>query len=117
MAFAFVAMGGWAMFANRTHGLGAAALAGVVQGTISALITLVMKRGLEAFFARLAGPAAAVLPPLASCLIVLAVLVSLHTLAGTKEIWTTIAVPYAVSSSYAILYTLSLARQRKGQAA
>jgi hypothetical protein len=117
VAFAFLAMGGWAVFANRAHGLGPALLAGVVQGTISAVITLLMKRGLEALFARLSGVPAVVLPPLASCLIVLAVLVGLHTLAGTREIWATIAVPYAVSSSYAIIYTLRLARLRKGQPA
>ena len=106
--FAFLAMGGWALFANRAHSGGAMLLAGLVQGTISASITLALKRALEAMAGRLGGPAAFIVPPAITCIVVLAVLVAVHRLAGTPEIWATIAVPYAVSSSYAWIYTASL---------
>lgn len=112
-AVAFLAMGAWAAFANRDHGPGAMALAGVVQGAISCVITLILKRSLEAMFARLTGPAAVVVPPLVTMAVVLAVLVTIHRLAVTPEVWTTIAVPYAVSSSYAWIYALTLARTTK----
>ncbi|MCR6644022.1 MAG: hypothetical protein NVV62_05605 [Terricaulis sp.] len=43
VAFGFLAMGGWALFANREHPLEAMLLAGLVQGTISGLLTLGLK--------------------------------------------------------------------------
>jgi hypothetical protein len=120
VAFAFLAMGGWALFANRAHPAGAMLLAGLVQGAISAAITLALKRALEAMAARLGGAAAFIVPPAITCVVVLAVLVGAHRLAGTPEIWATIAVPYAVSSAYAWIYTASLVlaagRSRQGAA-
>lgn len=112
-AFAFLAMGAWAAFANRDHGPAAMALAGLVQGAISCAITLILKRSLEAMFARLDGPVAVVAPPLVTMAVVLVVLLSLHTLAGTPEVWTTIVVPYTVSSSYVWIYTFTLRRMAK----
>lgn len=109
VGFAVVAMGGWAAFANRGHGLASMLLAAVVQGFASGAITLLLKRALKAMTRRLNGPAAFILPPSASCITVLAVLVGVHRLAGTPEIWSTIAVPYAVSSTYAWVYTAGLA--------
>ena len=108
-AVAFLAMGAWAAFANRGHGAGAMALAGLIQGAISCGITLVLKRALEAMFARLPGAAALALPPIVTMTVVLAVLVAIHKLAGTPEVWATIAVPYTVSSAYAWIYTATLA--------
>jgi hypothetical protein len=110
---AFLAMGAWAAYANRAHGLEAMALAGAVQGAISCVITLILKRSLEAMFARLGGPAAVIVPPLVTMAVVLAVLLTIHRLAGTPEVWATIAVPYAVSSAYAWIYTFTLARTAK----
>ena len=119
MGFAFVAMGGWAAFANRTHPAGAMVLAGLIQGLLSGAITLVLKRALEVMAARVAGPVAFVLPPFATCTVVLGVLLGAHRLAGTPEVWATIAVPYAVSSTYAWIYNASLviARRRAVQGA
>jgi hypothetical protein len=115
---AFAGMGAWGIFANRGHGFGPAILAGVVQGALSATITVFLKRGLEAMHVRLAGWASVVAPPLVACALVLAVLLTAHRLAGTPEVWATIAVPYAVSTSYGWLYTigLALAARRKGHA-
>jgi hypothetical protein len=118
VAFAFLAMGGWAVFANRAHPAGEALTAGLVQGAISALITLVLKRFLETFSARLPGPAAWLAPPAISCSVILSLLWTVHTLAGTPEVWATLAVPFAVSSTYAWIYTAIIVRGRRaGQGA
>ena len=108
-------MGGWTLFANRAHG-GAAFVPALVQGTISGLITLGLKRVLEAFSARLSGPLAYILPPLATAGTILVLLIGVHTLIHTPEILATIAVPWSVSTAYAILYTAALRRDPRGRA-
>jgi hypothetical protein len=126
VAFGFLSMGAWAVFANRAHPLPDALLAGLVQGTISGLLTLVLKKALErmnAMFFR-APPsdegigrklAALIVPPIITASSILAILVTAHTLAGTPEIAATIAVPFTVSTSYAILYNLRLWRGEHGR--
>jgi len=114
VAFAFVAMGGWALYANRTHG-GAAIVPALAQGALSGAITFVLKRVLEAFVARLAGLSAYVLPPLTTASVILAVLYCVHRLIGTPEIAATIAVPWSVSTLYAVVYSAVLVRARDGR--
>jgi hypothetical protein len=111
VAFAFFAMGAWALFANRAHG-GAAILPAIAQGTLSGAITFVLKRSLEALSRRLSGWAAHVAPPLATASAILALLYAVHRLIGTPEIAATIAVPWSVSTLYAIVYSALLARER-----
>ena len=111
---AFVGMGGWALFANRAHGAAAIGPA-LAQGAMSGVITLVLKRALEAFAARLSGWTAYVLPPLTTASVILAVLIVVHRLIGTPEIAATIAVPWSVSTLYAIVYNAALARGRRGK--
>lgn len=111
VGFGFLAMGAWAVFANRDHALAQALLAGLVQGTISGLLTLGLKKFLEWLNLRLSGWTALVAPPLITAATILAILVSAHTLAGTPEIAVTIAVPFAVSSSYACVYNWGLWRR------
>jgi mannose/fructose/N-acetylgalactosamine-specific phosphotransferase system component IIC len=113
VGFAFLAMGGWAVFANRDHALGQVLLSGLVQGTVSALLTLGLKKFLEWFNAKLAGPAALIVPPLVTAATILAILISAHKLAGTPEIAATIAVPFTVSTTYAIIYNWGLWRRRR----
>ncbi len=112
VAFGFFVMGGWALFANRDHALPAMLLAGLVQGTISGLLTLGLKKFLEWQNARIIGAAALIVPPAITASTIFAILISAHTLAGTPALWATIAVPFAVSTSYAILYNLRLTRAR-----
>ena len=113
MGFAFLAMGGWAVFANREHAMPAPIIAGVVQGALSACITLFLKRVVEAIATRLTGLSALVVPPLAAFAISVTLLVTLHTLAGTPEVLATIAVPLTVATTYAALYNYALWKDRK----
>lgn len=108
VAVAFVVMGGWAAFANSAHGPGAAGLAFLVQGALSAVLMLLLKRGLEALYARLSGRLARVGPPLFSCTAIAGVLTAAHALAGTPEILKTVAVPWTASTLYAFVYTATL---------
>jgi len=119
VAFGFLAMGAWAVFANRAHLLPQALLAGLVQGTISGTLTLFLKKGLERmsamfFKARQSDEgqgrnvAALFIPPVITATAIATILFTAHTLVGTPEILATIAVPLTVSTSYAILYNLRL---------
>jgi hypothetical protein len=113
VAFAFLAMGGWAAFANHAHGPTAMLFAYVLQGAISALLTLFLKRWLEwswsGPFARLTTWPRKLLPPTISCLAIAALLWTAHRIAGTPAILTTIALPWSVSTAYAFVYTATLA--------
>lgn len=119
VAFGFVLMGGWAMFANRDHTLPDMLRAGLVQGAISGTLTLFLKKGLERmsamfFKARQSDEgqgrdiAALFVPPIVTASGIFIVLLTAHTLAGTPEIAATISFPFAVSTTYAILYNLRL---------
>lgn len=110
VGFAFLAMGGWALFANSGHGLGAAWAPALSQGVMSGLITLVLKRALEAMSKRFRGFFAYIAPPLITASAVLALLVAVHRLIGTPEVLRTIAVPWSVSTLYAVIYSATLAR-------
>jgi hypothetical protein len=108
MLGAFLLMGGWAAFANSGHAMPAPLVAGLVQGGLSAAITLFLKRAIEALARRLDGLAALVVPPALAFVASASLLSAIHRLAGTPEILATIALPLAVATSYAALYALSL---------
>ncbi len=112
VAGAFLLMGGWAMFANRTHPMPAPVLAGLVQGLLSGLITLGLKQMLEALVARLPGRAGLFLPPIIACALSALVLSAVHLSAGTPEVWRTLMVPTTVATCYAVLYTHRLWSRR-----
>jgi hypothetical protein len=113
VGFAFMAMGSWAAFANRAHPMPAPLAAGLIQGTLSAVITLLLKRGIEALARRFSGAPALIAPPLIAALVSATVLSTIHLIGGTPEIARTIAVPLTVATSYAALYNLSLWRSRR----
>jgi hypothetical protein len=113
VGFAFLAMGSWAAFANRAHPMPAPLQAGLLQGAISATITLVLKRAIEYLASRFSGLAALLAPPVIAGLVSASLLTILHMVSGTPEIAKTIAVPLTVATSYAALYNYSLWRIRK----
>jgi hypothetical protein len=116
IAFGFLAMGGWALFANRDHGLAGAWLPALVQGTLSGALTGVLKKTLEALDGRLTGALAWAVPPAITAGSILALLSLVHTAIGTPEVIATIAVPWSVSTLYAILYNAGLVRARRNAA-
>jgi hypothetical protein len=111
VAFAFVAMGAWAAFVNHGHGTRAALLAFVVQGTLSGVLTLVLKKGLESGYQRLSGLSERIAPPLLSASLIAMVLGGVHAAAGTPEILKTVALPWTVSTLYAFVYTFTLPKK------
>ncbi|MQB42082.1 hypothetical protein [Rhizobium sp. ICMP 5592] len=111
--FAFLAMGGWAVFANRMHPMPRPVIAGLVQGILSACLTLFLKSVIEALSKRFRGLAALWAPPLIACLGSTGILVTIHALSGTPEIGKTIVVPLLVSTSYAALYNYSISGGRR----
>lgn len=111
--FAFLAMGSWAVFANRMHPMPRPLIAGVVQGVLSGCLTLFLKAVVEALAQRFHGFTRLWAPPLIACLGSAAALVVIHALSGTPEILKTIAVPLLVSSSYATIYNYSISGGRQ----
>lgn len=112
MAAAFLGMGAWAVFANRGHPLPQALLAGLVQGTMSAVITLCLKRMIETLSQRLPGAAPLIVPPLLAVTGSVGLLSLIHILAGTPEVAATIAVPVSVTAVYSSAYCFALWRAR-----
>lgn len=113
VAVAFVAMGGWAVFANRAHPMPQPLVAGFVQGVLSGGITFILKRMVEAVGARFSGVAGLVLPPVVAVALSLVILTAIHTLAGTPEIAATLALPVSVTALYSTLYAAALWRARR----
>ncbi|KQV20325.1 hypothetical protein ASC97_09890 [Rhizobium sp. Root1203] len=111
VAFAFFAMGGWAILANREYPMFRALLAGAVQGTLSACLTLFLKTAVERLSSEFVGIKALWAPPLIACIASSAILTTIHALSGTPEILKTIALPLTVSTSYAAIYNYSLYRK------
>lgn len=106
----FLVMGGWAVFANRAHEMPAPLMAGLVQGILTATITLFLKRIIESIFHRTIGLVRLLLPPLTAFLISLVLLTAIHTFADTPAVLATVSVPITVSTLYAFVYTLALSR-------
>ena len=113
VAFGFLLMGGWALFANRSHGLDKAWAPALAQGLLSGFLTGALKKTLEALDGRISGWLAWVLPPLLTAVSILVLLVVVHSLIGTPEIVATIAFPWSVSTLYAIVYNAGLVRRRR----
>ncbi|MGX9993297.1 hypothetical protein ACS4RR_029960 (plasmid) [Rhizobium sp. Z1P35] len=66
--FAFLAMGSWAVFANRAHAMPLPLYAGLVQGTISACLTLFPKSVIDWLSKRFVGSMRFWAPPLIACI-------------------------------------------------
>lgn len=113
VAVGFLAMGGWAAFANRAHPMPDPLVAGLVQGLVSGGITLFLKRMIEAISARASGAGGLVLPPLIAIATSVLILTTVHRLAATPEIGATIAVPLTVTAVYSALYSYALWKARR----
>ncbi|WP_207768735.1 hypothetical protein [Pelagivirga sediminicola] len=114
VAVGVAAMGGWAAFANAAHGPRAMLLAALVQGAISGLLTLGLKRSVDWMRPRLRRLLGYWVPPLAAICGSALLLVTAHLAAGTPEVGHTVAVPLAVSLCYIFAYNI-LRQHRAGR--
>jgi hypothetical protein len=106
--FAFLAMGGWAVFANRAYEMPRPIYSGLVQGAMSACLTLFLKSMIDGLSKRFDGLTRLWGPPLIACLGSTTVLVAIHAASSTPEILKTVAVPLLVSTSYAVIYNYTI---------
>ncbi|EJT06636.1 hypothetical protein [Rhizobium sp. CCGE 510] len=110
---AFMAMGSWAVFANRAYAMPSPLYAGLVQGTISSCLTLFLKTVIDWLSTRFSsGSVRFWAPPLTACVGSASILVAIHAVTGTPEILKTIAFRLLVSTSYAAIYNYSLLATR-----
>lgn len=108
-AAGFVGYGLWAAYANESHGSAAALRAGVVQGSYSFVLTLVMSLVTEWVYARLDG--VRLRAPLTVAAVVGALFgtaYGINAVAGTPEIVATIAPGFAIGALYTGAYVLGL---------
>ena len=114
VAFSFLAMGGWAFFANRNHPMPAPIFAGLLQGALSGSITYLMKKALDSlshyFGVQKKRILRLIAPPIIVCSISSSSLAISHALAGTPELVSTIIVPSSIALLYASIYSYSLWR-------
>lgn len=112
--FAFLLWGGWAWLANQAASGSRAIFAGVLQGSASAVITLIMAAIATRLFLRIQSrPLAVLLPP---CLIVSvssSVLYLIHSLGQTPNLWLTIIPPSGLAFAFCLYLTLRLASQSR----
>ncbi|MEH6491487.1 hypothetical protein [Halopseudomonas sp.] len=113
-ALAFALWGGWALLANGGPEHPEALTAGLLQGSASALITLLMAVCATALFHRLPGPILRVaLPPLLIVSVSFSALWVAHSLHATPALWATIVPPSSLAFVYCLYLTLSLARETR----
>lgn len=109
---ALLLWGGWACLANQAAGIAGALRAGLLQGTTSAIITLLMATVVTRLFMRLPlRPLAILLPP---CLVVslsTTALYLIHSFGQTPNLWLTILPPSGLAFAFCLYLTLRLASQ------
>lgn len=110
---AFCAMGGWAYIANSAHRPEEALTAALLQGLLSAAITLTLKTAIEKLAPRFAAGTALWAPPLLAACLSAGLLTLLHSLAGTPEVFLTIVLPLSVATIYATVYNYTLWKQHR----
>ena len=107
LLFAFLGMGGWAIFSNRAHPMPEPVVAGAVQGSLSAVLTLVLKSIIDRLAERFAGLTALWAPPLLAMSVSAVLLTAIHRLSGTPEILQTVSLPLTVAATYVTIYNWS----------
>ncbi|MFC4259845.1 hypothetical protein ACFOZ5_12465 [Marinobacter lacisalsi] len=109
---AFALWGGWALLANWQAGVRPALMAGLLQGAMSFLVTLLMASAVIWQVRRLRRPAGKILvPTLLTVSVTGSLLYLLHTLSGTPGVWRTIVPPTTVAFFYCLLLSVESQRQ------
>ena len=113
---AFLAMGGWAFYANAAHPMPEPLIAGTLQGCISAGLTLFLKRAVDWMRPKFSPALGYVVPAGIALTMSAALLLCAHTVAGTPEIFMTIALPLIVSATYIFSYNILQQRHARKDA-
>lgn len=114
---AFGLWGSWALYANFEASTGQAILAGILQGTASAIVTLCMTLAINRLFHLFRQPLVALLLP--PCIVVSvssSLLYTLHSVGQTPRLWITIVPPSAVAFAFCLFLTARLALQNRSPA-
>ena len=111
----FIFYGLWAYWVNRDHGLLLAVKAACTQGTYSFILTFVMTVLIEAIyrhFLKLFDNYLLIiwLTIVLTCALIFSASWLVHFLAGTPEIFKTVALGYFFGGLYSIIYVYSLAK-------
>ncbi len=113
---AFVLWGGWAYYINVTNGFFTGLTSGLVQGTFSFVMTLVIVFIVSKIYNQLNHRALQLLlPPIMTVIGTSIPLVAIHSLMGTPYILKTIAPALSVSFIFCVMTTLNLRRCENGQ--
>lgn len=112
MLVAFLIMGCWAFHANRHFPQPQPLVSGLVQGMLSALLTLFLKSAVDFLARRFHGFAAFWVPPAIAGLGSACLLVIMHMISGTPHVFRTVIFPLLVSIVYSSLYNYAHVRQR-----
>ncbi|MBC8354001.1 MAG: hypothetical protein H8E66_18555 [Planctomycetes bacterium] len=113
-ACAFLMYGGWATFANSSHGLYKSLLAGLTQGSLSLVSTAVLTSLMETVFSRMSPGVtrflAAGMGPTTATLLLMTVV---HFATGTPEIMATMLPSIVVGYAYSLIYAAGLTRRHR----
>lgn len=111
---AFVIWGGWALAANWRSDPAHAAMAGLLQGTFSGILTLLMALAVTALFRRLPdNPLRVLLPALLIVSVSFTLLYLLHSWHQTPALWQTIIPPSSMAFAYCLFLSLRLHREAR----
>ena len=112
-AVGFLLMASWAFYANRNYPMPAPVIAGLLQGFLTAGVTVILKHMTEAQIRKFGGLSGLILPPLCAGSVSASILGSVHWLAGTPEVLATLAIPVTGATCYAALMSITIWSQRR----
>ena len=111
---ALLIWGAWALFANWHNDTSHALMAGLLQGTFSGILTLLMAMAVTTLFRRLPdNPLRVLLPALIIVSASFALLFLLHRWHQTPGLWQTIIPPSSMAFAYCLFLSVRLHRQAR----
>lgn len=112
----FAVYGGWAYYANSSHGEAVAQMAGLLQGSYSLILTFVTTLLMEQLFSWFASFRFRVAATVAvTGVLLFSIPCIIHRLAGTPEILMTVLPGFLIGMVYTTVYVLGLARLAASQ--
>ncbi|MDA1050548.1 MAG: hypothetical protein O3C40_08705 [Planctomycetota bacterium] len=114
---AFLIFGGWGVFANWHHDMHKRLSAGLTQGLLSLVSTVILTSAMETVFRRLSpGVARFMATGLGPITATLFLMAFAHFVTGTPEIVATMLPSLVVGYAYSLIYAAGLTRHRRQSA-